>query len=136
MRNNLRGFAIIFAIIIVGFVVLLYVLLTRTNKKAIVQPILENVNKAVSLSSPTPTPFAFQELTIPYLRSRTYESTLGELQKVSENSSYTSYVTSYNSDGLKIYGLLTQPKGNKPTGGWPAIVFVHGYIPPESYQTK
>lgn len=87
--------------------------------------------------SPTsiPSPFPFQEITIPYLRSRMYQSSLGEMQLVSQNGSYTSYLTSYNSDGLKVYGQLTLPKGEKPEGGWPAIILVHGYIPPQNYQT-
>lgn len=84
---------------------------------------------------PTPTPFPFQELTIPYLRSREYLSKLGALTRLSENSSYTTYLTSYDSDGLQVNGLLTIPEGNSPGGGWPAIVFVHGYIPPETYNT-
>lgn len=79
--------------------------------------------------------FAFHELTIPYLRSRTYESKLADLTKFSDNEKYTSYLTSYTSDNLKINGLLTIPKGDIPVGGFPAIVFVHGYIPPESYRT-
>ncbi|MBI3984536.1 MAG: alpha/beta fold hydrolase [Candidatus Levybacteria bacterium] len=84
---------------------------------------------------PTPTPFLFEEMTVPFLRRKTYESNLSALEKVSENSSYTSYLTSYKSDGLNINGLITIPKGNTPIGGFPAIVFVHGYIPPKSYQT-
>jgi len=84
-------------------------------------------------ASPTPTPF--YEMTIPYLRSREYKSNLGELEKISENGSYTSYLTSYTSDGLKINGLLTKPKGDMPEGGFPAIVFIHGYIPPTLYKT-
>lgn len=85
--------------------------------------------------TPAPTPFEFQEMTIPALRSRSYESSLAELQNLSKTNTYTSYLTSYNSDGLKINGLLTVPVGQAPEGGWPAIVFVHGYIPPSVYQT-
>ena len=33
----------------------------------------------------------------------------------------------------KIYGLLTVPTGNMPKNGFPAIVFNHGYIPPQEY---
>ena len=80
-------------------------------------------------------PFPFAEITIPYLRSRNYESSLGERSQVSPNSNYTSYLTSYNSEGFKVNGLLTIPKGEKPQEGFPAIVFVHGYIPPKNYQT-
>jgi dipeptidyl aminopeptidase/acylaminoacyl peptidase len=41
----------------------------------------------------------------------------------------------YLSEGLKIYALLTIPDGDAPEGGWPAIVFNHGYIPPDVYRT-
>lgn len=78
----------------------------------------------------------FEELTIPYLRQRTYTSQLAPLQQLSQNSGFTSYLTSYDSDGLRINGLLTQPAGEMPPGGWPAIVFIHGYIPPAEYRTQ
>jgi len=77
----------------------------------------------------------FNEMTIPYLRNREYTSNLAPLQRHADNSSFTSYLTSYQSDSLKINALLTQPKGEKPNKGWPAIVFVHGYIPPNQYKT-
>jgi len=48
---------------------------------------------------------------------------------------YSPYIASYRSEGLKIYGLLTIPDGEKPATGWPAIVFNHGYIPPTQYRT-
>lgn len=79
--------------------------------------------------------FTFRELTIPYLQQQNYESNLGELIKYQDNSNYTSYLTSYDSEGLKINGLLTIPDGDIPEGGFPAIVFVHGYIPPTEYRT-
>ncbi|MDO8658256.1 MAG: alpha/beta fold hydrolase [Candidatus Levybacteria bacterium] len=107
-------------------------------------PIYKNgqkeTTKSTSLESgvevkPSPTSFPFQEITIPHLRSRIYKSSLGEMQQVSQHGDYTSYETSYDSDGLKVYGQLTIPAGEKPKGGWPAIIFVHGYIPPQNYQT-
>lgn len=79
--------------------------------------------------------FAFEELTIPYLQNRKYQSNLGELIKISSNSNYESYLTSYTSNNLKINGLLTIPSGATPKDGYPAIVFVHGYIPPNEYRT-
>ena len=39
------------------------------------------------------------------------------------------------SEGLKIYALLTVPTGEKPKDGWPVILFNHGYIAPQTYQT-
>ncbi len=81
------------------------------------------------------TPFPFMELTVPYLRNRSFESSLGELSKIGQSTSYTSYLTNYQSDGLKINGQLTVPTGDVPDGGWPAVVFIHGYIPPTLYKT-
>jgi dipeptidyl aminopeptidase/acylaminoacyl peptidase len=77
----------------------------------------------------------FQELTIPYLRGRKYDNKLGDLDFLSEQADYSSYITSYSSDGYKINGLITIPDGEEPEEGWPAIVFVHGYIPPANYRT-
>jgi dipeptidyl aminopeptidase/acylaminoacyl peptidase len=90
---------------------------------------------ATALGVPTPTPMPFREMTVPYLRERKYESSLGNLEIVNSNGNYTSYLTSYDSDGLKINALLTKPAGEEPPAGWPAIVFIHGYIPPTLYQT-
>jgi dipeptidyl aminopeptidase/acylaminoacyl peptidase len=57
------------------------------------------------------------------------EETLGP------GSNYDRYVVSYLSEGLKIYALLTVPRGERPSSGWPVIVFNHGYIPPAQYRT-
>lgn len=104
-------------------------------------------NPVFSLNSVFPTPFPFQELTIPYLRSRSYKSSLNEKTLYANGSNYKSYLTSYDSDGLKINGLLTVPDEKEPEGGWPAsnasqsdagwpaIIFIHGYIPQAQYQT-
>ncbi|MFZ1721404.1 MAG: alpha/beta fold hydrolase, partial [Microgenomates group bacterium] len=69
------------------------------------------------------------------LRERSYQSSLQALEKISQSSNYETFLTSYDSDGLKINALLTRPTGEIPENGWPAIVFVHGYIPPSLYET-
>lgn len=56
-------------------------------------------------------------------------------QTLPDGSNYHQYLTSYKSDGLKIFALLTVPIGTKPKNGWPVILFNHGYIAPETYQT-
>ena len=48
---------------------------------------------------------------------------------------YRRYYAYYLSEGLKIYGLLTVPDEEPPQAGWPAIIFNHGYIPPDVYRT-
>jgi len=56
-------------------------------------------------------------------------------QTLQAGANYARYLASYQSEGLKIYALLTVPNGPPPETGWPAIVFNHGYIPPEQYRT-
>ena len=109
----------------------------RQSNSAPAVELRQSIQKVVykTILIPTPTPFPFEDLTIPYLRQKTYKSSLGDLQQFDQNASYTSYLTSYTSEGLKINGLLTVPTGSAPVGGWPAIVFVHGYIPPDQYTT-
>lgn len=108
-----------------------YTLTTNTDSANFLPEPLQQLKEKVQPATAIP----FAELTIPYLRSRSYDSQLGELKKYQDHANYTSYITSYESDGLQIYGLLTIPKGEPPAGGWAAIVFVHGYIPPTIYKT-
>ena len=56
-------------------------------------------------------------------------------QTLQAGANYARYLASYQSEGLKIYALLTVPNGTAPATGWPAVVFNHGYIPPEQYRT-
>jgi dipeptidyl aminopeptidase/acylaminoacyl peptidase len=53
-----------------------------------------------------------------------------------ETDSYIGYLTNYDSDGFNINGLLTIPKSKLPVNGYPAVVFVHGYVPPQLYRTQ
>jgi dipeptidyl aminopeptidase/acylaminoacyl peptidase len=57
-------------------------------------------------------------------------------KKLINGNGFDRYVASYLSEGLKINGVLTIPIGNLPEGGWPAIVFNHGYIRPETYKRE
>lgn len=82
----------------------------------------------------TPTPY--NPLSIAAMRARSYPgSNIIIEQNLPDGSNYHQYLASYKSDGLKIYALLTVPMGEKPSNGWPVILFNHGYIPPEQYQT-
>lgn len=75
-------------------------------------------------------------LAIETMRERSYPgSDLVIEETLSNGSNYRRYIASYLSDGLKIYGLLTVPFEGPPESGWPVIIFNHGYIPPEQYQT-
>jgi len=75
-------------------------------------------------------------LAIDAMRQRDYPgSDLVIEQTLASGSNYRQYVASYQSDGLKIFALLTVPNGSKPASGWPVIIFNHGYIPPTVYRT-
>lgn len=74
--------------------------------------------------------------TIEALRVRSYPGSAITVERtLAPGANYRRYLASYRSDGLKIYALLTVPGGSKPASGWPAIVFNHGYIPPQQYRT-
>jgi uncharacterized protein len=76
------------------------------------------------------------DLTIAALRAMDIQGSPITLeQQLANGASYSQYIASYSSEGNKIYGLLTVPFGDPPAGGFKAIVFNHGYIPPDSYET-
>ncbi|MCO6451225.1 MAG: alpha/beta fold hydrolase [Caldilineales bacterium] len=91
-----------------------------------------------SLESEQSTP-AFEignELTIAALAQRDIEgSVITVEQQLEDGANYSRYIASYLSEGNKIYGLLTVPFGSPPADGFKAIVFNHGYIPPNVYRT-
>jgi dipeptidyl aminopeptidase/acylaminoacyl peptidase len=56
-------------------------------------------------------------------------------ETLESGTNYDRYIVSYQSEGNKIFALLTVPWGEGPTNGWPIIIFNHGYIPPDEYRT-
>jgi dipeptidyl aminopeptidase/acylaminoacyl peptidase len=85
---------------------------------------------------PTVTPAITSPLSIVTMRQNSYPgSALTVVQTLPQGTNYNRYVVSYQSDGLKLYGLLTVPTSTKPSGGYPVIIFNHGYIAPASYST-
>ncbi|SRR5258708_7062461 len=83
-----------------------------------------------NISSPVPG----NPLQISYMRNQNYSGSNIKIEQTLMNgSNYKRYIASYVSDGFKIYGLLTVPNGDVPKGGWPTIIFNHGYITPERY---
>ncbi len=111
------------------------------TQPAALQPSALQPTSPTSTIAPTPTAteivFEFgRELTIGYLRE--LEITGSEItfeEELDRHSNYYQHLVSYISDGNKIYGLLTIPSQDPPEGGFKAIVFNHGYLPPATYQT-
>ena len=85
--------------------------------------------------TPTRTP-TLHPMNILAARQATYPGSSITIEETLEpGANYSRYIAWYESEGLKIYGLLTVPDGEAPATGWPAIVFNHGYIPPGEYRT-
>ena len=89
--------------------------------------------------TPTETEIIFEfgkELTIEYMRELELSgSELTFHERLAPGYNYQRHLVSYLSEGNQIYGLLTIPFEKPPEGGFKAIVFNHGYIPPATYQT-
>lgn len=103
-------------------------------------PATNSFTPSVSLTpSVTPPPTATpipHPMSIVALRNGEYPgSDITIVKELDRGSNYRRYYAYYLSEGLKIYALLTIPMGDAPDGGFPAIVFNHGYIPPDVYRT-
>jgi dipeptidyl aminopeptidase/acylaminoacyl peptidase len=124
-----------FVIIATGFVVIIVVLVVsiRTFSKGNNNLQVAQTSQAIDANQSST---AVNPLSIEYLRSRDYlGSDIKIEQTLPDRANYQQYIVSYQSDGLKVYALLTVPFGEKPSGGWPVILFNHGYIAPQEYST-
>ncbi|MFP4514513.1 MAG: alpha/beta hydrolase family protein [Parcubacteria group bacterium] len=85
----------------------------------------------IELNSKSPHPMSIEAL-----RNNNYQG--GDFtikEELEDGYNYKRYIASYQSEGLEIDGLLTVPLMEMPEDGFPAIMFVHGYIPPDEYST-
>lgn len=81
-------------------------------------------------------PLAEPPLSIQGMREKEYPGSDLQIEEtLAPGSNYQRYIASYLSEGLKINGYLTVPTGTPPEGGWPVIIFNHGFIPPAEYRS-
>lgn len=86
--------------------------------------------------TPTITPTPTHPLMIDVMRQQSYPGSEIVFEEILEpGANYSRYIISYQSEGNKIFALLTVPFGDRPPTGWPVIIFNHGYIPPAQYRT-
>ena len=86
---------------------------------------------------------SLRELSIETLRARSYGSELKLEQQLGDakggtdysktygetgSGPYETYLASYHSDGLRIYARLDLPNTPPPKGGYPVIIFCHGWV--------
>lgn len=123
-------------IFIVGFILLLvvigyaaYAVLTNPSVTELTDSITQNTSNEELAAGENP-------LAITSLRSGSYQgSDIVIEEALPSGSNYDRYIASYQSEGNKIYALLTVPQGEKPATGWPVVIFNHGFIPPAEYRT-
>lgn len=124
------GKKLILPAVLVTLVLLIGALSLSSKSSDLVEEIADEIDEGGNaILAPHP-------LSIESLRHDDYPgSELVIEQTLSPGNNYDRYIASYKSEGLKIYGLLTVPKGTPPETGWPVIIFNHGYIPPSQYRT-
>lgn len=123
--------------VFLGLVLLLiggYIYLQNPNlAKTVSNPLTDNGNLSDAIDSALDTQ---NPLSIASLRAGTYlGSDITIEETLTPGSNYDRYIASYQSEGNKIYALLTVPQGEKPATGWPVVIFNHGFIPPLEYRT-
>lgn len=128
MNRNLIILSVILVIIVGAFF-----LWQRNNFSVSNQQIgtPQNTNTESDLSSETSN--NDNQSFIEGLRKREFKG--GEIkieETLAHNNSYTSYIFSYPSDNLKIYGMMNIPEGNGP---FPVIVLNHGYYNTSSFNS-
>jgi len=117
----------IFAIIAAVFILLISWNIVKTGKtinSSDTSVVLSNIGGQIS-GNP---------LDIRFMRTAKYPGSEIKIEDtLSPGKTYSRYIVSFYSEGLKEYALMTIPFGDKPAGGFPAIILNHGYIIPGRY---
>lgn len=119
-------------IVFVGVIILAVAAVVIRGKNNIAENnlVMQSANTAPAVQTPA------NPLNIDFMRTQKYPGSDIKIEEtLADGAGYHQYVASYLSDGLRINGLLTVPSADVPNGGWPVIIFNHGYIPPEVYRT-
>ncbi len=74
------------------------------------------------------------QLSIEAMRADRHTATLTFERPLEDGSSFSAYLVSYRSSGLKVYAMIAVPNTPKPKAGYPVLVANHGFVPsPEKY---
>ncbi len=101
------------------------------------QPVKQSAETQTTASESKEQTKELDPITIEAIRNRTYASSpIATTQQLGSQGGYSNAVISYQSDSNTIYALQSTPNSSAPAGGWPVIIFDHGYINPATYQTN
>lgn len=82
---------------------------------------------------PTTTPDLYSQYTINTLSQRTFGGgQLEIIETLERTDTFTRYLIKYPSQGLEIYGFMSVPHEGD---NFPIALVLHGYIPPNEYET-
>lgn len=122
--KNIKFVIVVLLLIIIGVLI------------SVFKPAKVDISKNISTIKKDVAAIITDPLAVEIMRKKTYPgSKITIEQTLTDGVNYHQYIASYQSDGLKIYALLTVPFGTKPANGWPVILFNHGYITPSQYKT-
>ncbi len=73
-------------------------------------------------------------LSIEAMRADRHAATFTFERALEDGPSFSAYLVSYQSSGLKVYAMVAVPNTPKPKAGYPVLVANHGFVPtPEEY---
>jgi len=71
---------------------------------------------------------SLHDLAIERLRARPYTSVIRPLQALPASAGKgLAFLAEYRSDGLRVFTRVDIPRNEPPPGGYPAVIFVHGW---------
>lgn len=125
----------VFLIFIFAAIISIVLFVFISNYRSTVPSISASDKRSISFFGTNEEKYPSQ-ISIDYLRNLEIDSEKVVIEEeLPSGTNYDRYIASYISDGNKIFGLLAVPNGEPPEGGYSAIVFNHGYIPPSQYVT-
>lgn len=71
---------------------------------------------------------SLDDLSIDSLRERTYGGSAIKVETTLATKPHSTYMASYESDGLRVYSRIDVPSTTAPESGYPVVIFVHGWI--------
>ncbi|MDH3990225.1 MAG: alpha/beta hydrolase [Gammaproteobacteria bacterium] len=74
----------------------------------------------------SPTISSLDELSINTLRGRRFGSSIN-IEAQPAHDDHDTFIASYQSDGLRVYSRIDVPDSPAPEGGFPVVLFVHGW---------
>lgn len=74
----------------------------------------------------SPTIKSLDDLSINALRERSFGSSIS-IEAQPAHGSHDTFIASYQSDGLRVYSRIDVPAAPVPEGGYPVVLFVHGW---------